>query len=415
MRDRNWPIVFVYSIIMCIAMALPIFGGSVVNTAMARELGWDSTALGLLVVSNMVSTALLLPFAAKASQKFGVRASMIFGFVAMGAGATALSSIVSGSEQAILAYGVAMAITSAFSGVVPCQTGVALWFPTRRTLAFSLLYAITGVATFGFISLISNGIAQTGDWRTGWHIFVVAAAVGLLLAFLFVRDPKQTAGSEGESPRPAEMGPQPDGTAAVYPGKSFAQAVRMPLFAVIGLSMIIITAGSIFLAAHAQVFLLARGYSVTEAASSMSVMQIGMVIGNLGLGFLAPRIQLRRAMALALVAYALAFALLANVAGTGWLLAFAIAAGIGYGAGQVGSMALMGHYWDQKVFPMLTAAGLMMQTVGSAIVPVLAGGYYDKYGSYLPPIYTMMAVNLLIAVAILIAGREPRRDPVAAI
>jgi MFS family permease len=147
MQDRNWGIVIVYAIIMCISMSLPIFGGSVVNTAMARAFGWDATSLGLLVVCNMATGALLLPIAAKATEKFGVRASMSIGFVAMGLGALALATIVSKPWQAVIAYSVAMGTTSAFSGIVPCQIGVAMWFPTRRTLAFSVLYAAAGMCS----------------------------------------------------------------------------------------------------------------------------------------------------------------------------------------------------------------------------------------------------------------------------
>jgi hypothetical protein len=114
-------------------------------------------------------------------------------------------------------------------------------------------------------------------------------------------------------------------------------------------------------------------------------------------------------MAAALAAFAAAFLILANASGAIALLGFSLLAGIGFGAGQVGSMALIGHYWSSRIFPMLTATGLMLQTIGSAAAPLLAGSYYDRYGSYLPPIYAMMAMNVLVAVAILIAGRAPRQ------
>jgi MFS family permease len=332
---------------------------------------------------------------------------MTIGFVAMGLGALMLATVVSKPWQAVIAYSLAMGTTSALSGIVPCQTGVAMWFPTRRTLAFSVLYAVTGITTFGAIGLITASIAQTGAWQSGWHVFGAAAVLGIVLAIFFVRSPADAAARQGP-PGPGEMG-APVAGSTVYPDKTFGQAARSPLFIVIVLAMIVNTASSIFVAAHAQVYLLGRGYSAPEAASSMSVMQIGMVLGNLGLGFLAPRLELHRAMAAALAAFAAAFLILANVSGTAALLAFAIFAGIGFGAGQVGSMALIGHYWSSKIFPMLTATGLMLQTIGSAAAPLLAGSYYDRYGSYLPPIYAMMAMNVLVAVAILIAGRAPRQ------
>ena len=413
MQDRNWGIVIVYAIIMCISMSLPIFGGSVVNTAMARAFGWDATSLGLLVVCNMGAGALLLPVGAKITSKFGVRISMIIGFVSMGAGALALATIVSEPWQAVIAYSLAMGATSALSGIVPCQTGVSMWFPTRRALAFSVLYAVTGIATFGSIGLITSSIEKTGAWQSGWYVFGAAAILGIILATVFVRNPEHAAAQDGP-PGPQDLA-LPSSGVAIYPEMTFGRAARSPLFIVIVLAMIINTAGSIFLAAHAQVFLLGRGYAAPQAAYSMSVMQIGMVIGNLGFGFLAPQVQLFRAMSLALVSFAIAFLILANVNGTAALLAFAVLAGVGFGAGQVGSMALIGHYWDSRIFPMLTATGLMLQTVGSAAAPLLAGTYYDRFGTYLPPIYTLMAINILVAIAILIAGREPRRQAAVAV
>lgn len=413
MQDRNWGMLAVFSVIMGMAMSLPIYGGSVINTAMARGLGWDATALGLLVAGNMVATALLLPLGAKATQRIGVANSLVIGFAAMILGALGLIFLVRETWHAVIAYSLMMGATSAFSGVVPCQTGVAAWFPRRRTLALSILYAAVGTLTFGFISLITRIVALTGDWRGGWYVFVGAGAVGILLSVTMVREPPRAAGAQGPL-SPGEIGPPP-GAVAVYPDQSYGQAVRTPLLWVIALAMIITTAGSIFLTAHAQVYLLALQFSASQAASSLAVMQVGMVFGNLTFGFFAARLQLRRTMALALIAFALSFVLLAGVTSIATLYLFAIAAGIGFGAGQVGCMALLSHYWSPKVFPALTATGLITQTVGSAVVPIMAGRYYDLHGSYLPPIYAMAIANVLVAALIYFAGREPKRQPEASV
>ncbi|MBR0840426.1 MFS transporter [Bradyrhizobium liaoningense] len=412
MKNRNWSLVIGYAIVMCISMSLPISGGSVILTAMFKSFNWDAASLGLIVVTNMATSAFLLPFAAKAAERFGIRVSMIFGFLWMGAGAFALSNFVSRPEQAIVAFGVAMGVTSAFSGVVQCQLGVAALFPKQRTQAFSALYAGTCLLAFGLITAISHLIALT-SWREAWYVFIGAAAVGIVVVYRFVRDPKKMEGP-ADLPFPGDLEEHP--TPAVYAGKTLGQAVRMPLYWATVMSMISVTASMIFLDAHAQIYLRAHGFSVPEAATSMSVMQIGMVLGNFGLGLLARLIELRRAMALALVAYGVAFGLLANVGGILSVAAFAIFAGVGFGAGQVGSMALLSHYWDHKIFPMLTATSLIVQTIGSGAVPILAGVYYDKHGSLLPPIYAMMALNLSIAMAILLlAGRAAaRREPAAA-
>ncbi|MFV3077275.1 MFS transporter [Niveispirillum fermenti] len=404
MQDRNWGVLIVYGVLMSTAMSLPIFGGSVVNTAMAKSLHWSSADLGLLIVVNMIATALLMPLAAKLTEIIGIKKTMVFGFAAMTVGSASLLHFVTSPAGALIAFSVMMGITCAFSGVIPCQTSVAAWFPNRRTLAISLLYAIVGLLAFGYIGLISQGIERTGDWRFGWWVFLVMGALDIVLTAIFVRDPPRR--QDVDKPMfPGEMDVE-SGSKVVYPGKTLKQALAMPLFWVVTLVMVATTAGSVFLAAHAQVHLQSKGFSVFESASSMSLMQIGMVVGNLGFGFIAPRITLRRAVALGLCIFALGFVVLANVSGHATLVAFAIAAGIGFGAGQVGAMAVISHYWDHAVFPMLTAIALLVQTVGSAIAPVAAGVYYDMNGSYLPSIYVMGVLNVVAAVTFYLAGYE---------
>lgn len=411
MRDRNWGILLVYGLLMCMAMSLPIYGGSVVNTAMSKSLGWNSTDLGLLIVVNMITTALLMPIAAKTTEVIGIKKAMMFGFAVMTAGSFSLLNLVETPVGGLVSFGIMMGVTSAFSGVVPCQTSVAAWYPNHRTLALSLLYAIVGLLAFGFIALISRGIEQTADWRFGWQVFLGAGTLGVILSAVFVRDPPRR--NEVDKPLfPGELD-EPSGSAVVYPGKTLKQALAMPLFWIIVLVMVASTAGSVFLAAHAQVYLQDKGFSVTQSAFSMSLMQIGMVGGHLGFGFLAPRITLRRAVALGLCMFTVGFVILANVTGQASILAFALAAGIGFGAGQVGAMAVISHYWDHRVFPMLTAIGLLIQTFGSAVAPVAAGVYFDTHGTYLLPIYTMGLLNFVVAIAFYVAGRERGKAPAA--
>jgi hypothetical protein len=69
--------------------------------------------------------------------------------------------------------------------------------------------------------------------------------------------------------------------------------------------------------------------------------------------------------------------------------------GAGFGAGQVGVMGMLGHYWSTRLFPMLTAIMLLVQTVGGCLVAVLAGAYFDAHQTYLPVIFVIGSVNVL--------------------
>lgn len=141
----------------------------------------------------------------------------------------------------------------------------------------------------------------------------------------------------------------------------------------------------------------------------MSLLSLFMVAGNMGFGFFAPRLELCRTYVLAIFLFIVGFVLLANVNSTSMLYAYAVVTGIAFGAAQVGSMAILGHYWGTKVFPALTAMAMLIQTVGSSGVSILAGRYFDAHQTYLPVLYAIVVSNVLAAVILLlISSPRPR-------
>lgn len=406
--NRSWLVLAALSVEICIAMSLPIYGGSVANTYMAVALGWTRQALGLIIAVNMVANAAFAPVAAAVIGRLGVRSSMLAGNLIMIAGGLALATVVHEPWQAILAFSVTVGAAGALSGVIPCQTGVAAWFVGRRTMALSLLYAAQGVGGFLAVYAINSVNAATGQWRHGWWLFVGAGLVGLIIAVLFVRNAPVTA----NEPEPMPASVAEEAAALSDRGDTLADALRSPLLWAICLAMLALMAGSGFIMAHSQVYLRGLGFTPTVAASSISTLSIAMVGGNIGFGALAARLGLTRTYMLALLIFTAGLVLLANVQSSTSLIAFAIVAGVGFGAGQVGAMALLGHYWDARLFPALTATGLMVQTVGGGFVPVLAGAYFDAHQSYVPVIYVLAGAN--VAAALILATTATHRLRAAA-
>lgn len=392
---RGWIVLAALSIMMCIGVALPIFGGSVVNTYMVDALGWSRQSLGLLVSISMITTALLSPVAAMAVSKLGVRTCLCSGCLCMVAGSVALATVVARPWQGILAFSIVIGITGAFSGTLVCQTGVAAWFVRRRTFALSVLFTAAGVGGFLIVGLINGAIALTGDWRAGWWVFAGAGLLGTVIGLVFVRGTPQAGHDELLPPDTAD--------AASTAEHTLGQAIRSPLLWALLLTMFTMNAGTSFLFAHTQVYLRGLGFTPTLAAAAMSLMSVGMVIGNIGFGALAPVVGLRRTYVAALIVFGASLLLLANVQGTLALLAFALAAGTGFGGGQVGSMSMLGHYWGTRVFPALIAIGMLIQNIGAGLSPVLAGAYFDAHQSYLAAIYFIMAINIGAA-PLLLAG-----------
>jgi len=67
-----------------------------------------------------------------------------------------------------------------------------------------------------------------------------------------------------------------------------------------------------------------------------------------------------------------------------------------------------------RVFPALTALGLVVQTAGGGMVPVLAGAYFDAHGTYVPVMWTLIAANVVSVMFLLIIA-APRAQRTAAV
>jgi MFS family permease len=402
MTNNRWIVLVALAYMLCIGMALPIYAGSVVNTFMAVDLGWNRQTLGLLVAANMIVNGMLAPGGAVIVQRFGVRATLIAGAVMMTLVSVALAMVVNQPWQAILAFGVGLGIAGNLTGIIACQTGVAQWFDEQRTTALSLLYAAMGVGGFASVWIVTRTIVASHDWRAGWWIFAAASALGALVATLLVRNRSDNAGNMAGSSLPIapEGGPA---ARSVDETMTFAAVLRSPFLWAVCLCMLASTSAAAFVVAHVQAYLRDLGFSPSDAASAVSLFSLATLGGNLAVGPLAAKFSPRAAYAAALGTLAVAMFILINVQGTVTLDAFATIAGVGFGASQVGSMAILGHYWSTRLFPALTAMGLLIQTAGGGAVPIIAGVYFDANHSYTAILIAIVLFNLVGAALLMLA------------
>lgn len=413
MTNNRWIVLIALAYMLCIGMALPIYAGSVVNTFMAVDMGWNRQTLGLLVAANMIVNGLLAPGGAIIVQRIGVRNTLVAGSALMALVSAALATVVDQPWQAILAFGLGLGVAGNLTGIIACQTGVAQWFDRQRTTALSLLYAAMGIGGFASVWIVTRTIEASHNWRAGWWFFAIASVVGVAVAALIIRNRSDEAGNTAGPGLPIapDGGPSPR---LVDEAMTFGGALRSPLLWAVCLCMLASTSAAAFVVAHVQVYLRDLGFSATGAASAVSVFSLATLGGNLAVGPIAARFSPRAAYAAALLMLAAAVFILVNVQGSVTLYAFAITAGIGFGASQVGSMAILGHYWSTRLFPALTAMGLLIQTAGGGAVPIIAGAYFDANHSYTAVLVTILLFNI-IGAAVLMLARVPGRAAKAAI
>jgi len=394
-------------------MAFPIYGASVLNTAMAVDLQWDRQSLGLLVGVNMLTNGLVSPLAAVAVNRYGARFSLALGSILMVCSTAAMATVVSNSWQGVVAFGLVGGVAGAFGSVVACQATVAAWFSRRRARALSILYSATGVGGFVAPALLGGVIAASGGrWQLGWWTFSLLALGALVTTLLFVRntpaDAHQTAGDEFPGHASIEYAQKVDRPGQATIEWTTKSALLTPLCWLIFTSMASLMAGASFYIAHGQVLLRDLGYSAAAASSSVAVMAGATLLGNAVIGAYGDRVGPRRLLAGALLVYALGLLLLAGASGSYGLYVYAPVMGIGFGAAQVGAMAMLSHFFGTKPFANLTGAGLLIQTCVASITPILAGAYFDAHRSYTLAIYLLLALNVGVGLLMFLARRPPR-------
>ena len=414
-RYNGWRVLGALCFLMCVNMAFPIYGASVLNTATAVDLRWDRQSLGLLVGINMLTNGLTAPLVAVVVNRFGARFSLTLGSFLMICSTAAMATVVNNSWQGVIAFGLVGGIAGAFGSVVPCQATVAAWFSRRRARALSILYSATGVGGFVAPALFGGVIAASGGrWQLGWWTFALFALGALATTLLFVKNTPATAhqSASDDSPEEASIGAAQkvdrSGQAAIE--WSTKSALRSPMCWLTFASMASLMAGGSFYIAHGQVLLRDLGYSAAGASASLAVMAGASLLGNAIIGAYGDRVGPRRLLAGALLVYALGLLLLAHASGTYGLYVYAPVMGIGFGAAQVGGMAMLSHLFGTKPFASLTGVGLLIQTIAAAIVPIVAGAYFDVHHTYTLAIYILLTLNVGIGI-LLFAARRPLRVP----
>lgn len=378
------------SLILCINAAFPIYGASVVNTAMVSSMGLDRSLLGLLVSANMAVTGLTAPLMGALVGRAGARFTLVVGSILLILGSLAMAVLVQGALAAVLTFGILIGLAMSAGGFVANQACVAGWFHEDRARPFAVLYATMGAGGFVAAPLINSAIGLGDNWRAGWLVFTALGVLALCLALFIVRDAPDADGV-------AEFGPPLEETNAGATG-------RLALWIVILCIMAAGASSSLYIA-HGLAMLHDFGHPFTAAATSMSIMAASTLAGNFAIGAFGKRFGVRRILAAGSATFALGLILLIGARSTAFLYLYPLFLGAGFGAVQVGAMALLSRCVPPNRFAATSGIAISLQTIASAITPFLGGWLFDATHTYLPLILTLAGLNVLAALLLLLSGR----------
>lgn len=410
----GWKLLGVLWTVTFINLAFPAYGSSVLNAAMAADLGLDRRTLGLLFSGYMVMSGLPGPVVAMSVNRLGVRVTLVIGSLILVSGALLMTFVVSNGIVASLVFGLLIGSGVATGAALASQSGLARWFVRRRALVIAMLYSAGGIGGFVAAPLLNHVIAVAdGNWRAGWLLIAVLSGVAGVLAAIFVRE------------NPADLGQTPDGDdgANAGPGSAarqlpahitteewaYREALATPAFWLMIGSLLAVSCGYTLYLAHGIVHLKDLGYTQAAAAWSVGILAVTGLIAKVIIAALGDRLDPRYLWAAFTAMFGVGLILVVDAQGESDLFTFAACLGIGFGGSIVCLMTVLGNYYGMRAFAALSGLGLAINTTFSALVPYVGGWLYDSGRGYGAAFYVLAAWCFLSALVLFVMKPPLRR------
>lgn len=374
--------------------------------ALLEEFGWSRAALsGVFSLYAFAYCVFGFP-AGRLTDRWGPRSVIAAGGLFLGA-AFAGMALVTDLWQPYVLYGLVAALGMGTT-YVPCNTTVVRWFVARRGLAVGIAGSGGSLGNF-VLPPVAQLLVGTLGWRAAYVVLGVATVVLLtLVARVMRRDPES-------------LGLQPDGAPQAPVAESpeadpwpFREAIRTVPFWMLAAAFTATWIPVFIPLVHVVPLTRDLGYAPLVAASVVSVLGVGAMLGRLLLGAVSDRIGRKGAIAIGMGFQALTFLAFAVVRELPALLVTAFTFGASYGAISTLFPAIVGDFFGRREAGVLV--GVLFAVAGSmaGIGPVAAGAIYDARGRYDLAFALAAGLNVL-ALLLLAVSRPPVKKRHAAV
>ena len=406
----GWVIVAVSTILLTMQAGI-FYSFGVFFKPIAADFGWNraltSGVHSVLMLSHGFSSALMGWLA----DRFGPVKVMVFCAFAIGVGLI-LTSQTSALWQFYITYGLLVGMGT--SGGMPITTGTtARWFVKRRGLALGIVSAGVGLGTLIVLPMTERLIAAF-TWSGAYFILGLAAWVVMTLSALFLRrDPEGMGYQAYGVSRPLAEADADDSSeinyAASDSGISLQAAVRTRPLWLLSFAFLLFSFCLQMIMVHLVNYATDLGITPLVAATLLSVVGIGSMLGRLAMGAASDRIGSSNALAICCLVLSISILWLVFTKELWMFYIFAIVFGFAYG-GEVPQMAaLVGRLFGLRSVAALVGIVLGGTSMGGALGSWVGGRIFDVTGSY----QIAFTIAVVVSVAALILVLTLRRGRTA--
>jgi predicted MFS family arabinose efflux permease len=309
--------------------------------------------------------------------RYSVRVLMTSGTVIVAAGLY-LAAIASTITTFNIAIGGTMSIAMAVTGSMSGSAAISRWF--TKSLGRAMGVASMGTSVGGIIipALLTYWLEQEG-WRGALENLALATLF-LLTPFLWlsIRDRPKDLGLQAEGDTPVDEQSQYKFATPLNMG----QIIRMPAFWFLGLSMGLVFSAFASMLANLSPYAARLGNSETSISSMIALLAVGGLVGKIGFGIAADRINLKLGLWAAHGFLGCAFLILIFEPPYALLLVAAFSFGLSTGGLLPVWNAMVARVFGVDSFG--RAMGVMGPLITLSILPayIVVGRLFDSTGSY---------------------------------
>ena len=342
---------------------------------LVEEFHWSrGLTAGALSLSTVLQ-GLLAPVAGILVDRFGPRRVILTGAVLL-SGASILTATIRSAWELYLYTGLLGAAGLVGLGPVPMSVLLARWFAARRGRVVGIAFSGMGFGVF-----VTGPLAQWLIASTGWRVASAVLGVGALcvlvpIAWVGARDP-QPRGEEPARTRERIPAPAPDST--------LRHAIRTRAFWALWFANVCTPLAVFPVTTHQVAFAIDRGFQPLLAASIFGVMGLMSIAGRVSFGFAADRFGGALAATTSYGCTAggvLALLALESDGRAGWLVAYALLFGLGFGARGPIITAMASQLFPGRRFGAIYGILSVGNGIGGGVAPWFGGVVHDLTGSY---------------------------------
>jgi len=386
----GWTLLAVLFSLDFVNMGFPVYGGTVINSYMLRQIHMSRSTLGWGFTLSNLFVGLSATIVAMTILKQGVRKTFAIGSALICAGSLFLAFFATRPWHYLLGYGGIVGVGMGFGTLVPAGTAVTRWFKRYRGRAMGICLGASGIAGFVVAPLLNRMLeASGGNWRVGWQIVAAVAVVSGIVALLFIKERPEDLGQVVDGIPETESVSQPRRVRA--PGELIttyswtpAEAYKTKSYWLIALAGVTCQYPLFFFVAHWILHARGAGIAASAAAWTMSLFAIGGITGRLIGGWLMDTITGRYAFIMGLCLFVIGslLAIKVNANSLGIAFAAAILYGLAFGWTFTCMNTCTAHFFGTAAFPKLNGTMIMLTSVIGSPAGAIGGKIFDIYGSY---------------------------------